>query len=168
MTPEEHIEMEKSIRERPLPLDSMMHKVLKTLKEERANEERANSARRDEVVYTTVTSRGKMKFRPSDIMDALKEQSSLEGVEITPPEEDLWGWSVINATDENGASRPLFLMRVLPGNNVPISYSNVERDDEKMRNIILRDVYKLTPIKIKWITFKMKVMNRINKIFKRK
>ena len=122
----------------------------------------------EEAVYTTITSRGKMKFRPSDIMNALDEQSKLEDVDLTPPEEDLWGWSVINATDEQGASRPLFLIRVIPGNNIPISYSKVAGDDKKIGEIILKDVYKLTPFKIKWIIFKKNMKAFFNKIFKRK
>ena len=133
-----------------------------------AEENRKASKQMDnEVVYKTKTSRGTVSFKSSDIIEALSEQSKLEVVEITPPEEDLWGWSVINATDEQGASRPLFLMRVIPGNNVPLSYSQIAGDDKKIGEIILKDVYKLTPFKIKWIMFKKNMVNKFNRIFKR-
>lgn len=106
--------------------------------------------------YTFITSHGKMKIKPCEILQALEEQSKAdESADIS--EEDLRGWAVINATDENGKSRPLLLMRVLPSPNHNIPNYVIAKDDNNMSNIIMRKVYKLTPLKIKWIKFSAKV-----------
>ncbi len=111
------------------------------------------------IKYEFKTSHGKMWVNPGDIISALVEQSNNECTDITPPDEDLQGWSIMNGTDENGVSRPLFLMRILPGPSVPIAYNYVAGDDYNMRNIILREIYKLTPFKI-WIKqLKRRMMN---------
>lgn len=120
----------------------------------------------NEVEYTFKTSHGGVRVKPSDIITALNELSSQpEPDNICPPEEDLQGWSIINAMDEEGKSRPLFLMRVLPNNNHP-PYGVFHNDDETMRSIILENVYKLTPAKIKWIKFKTKMRNIFEGMFK--
>jgi hypothetical protein len=119
----------------------------------------------DEVSYMFKTAHGKMIVKPSDIIEALKEQSEhADDIDLKPPEEDLQGWGIINATDENGNSRPLFLMRVLPNMYHP-SHDIFKEDDEIMCNLVMRNIYKLTPAKIKWLQFKMRFRRWIKNIF---
>jgi hypothetical protein len=109
-----------------------------------------------------------MYITSRDIVAALEEQANSKDDVITPPHEDLQGWGVIHATDENGCSRPLLLMRVLPAPTLSKSYSNVRDDDRAMEDIILTEVYKLTPRRIKWLQFKAKARNVFLRIFKQK
>jgi len=116
--------------------------------------------------YEFTTKDGVMYIKPSEIMMALREQVQNETSDpLTPPEEDLEGWGIINATDENGVSRPLLLMRMLPAANNPIPYYKVMDDDTAMSRILLSQVYKLTPLRIKWIRFISKI-KRIYEIIK--
>ena len=110
-----------------------------------------------EVSYKFTTEHGVMHVKPSDIIAALEEQATSEETEITAPEADLQGWGVIHATDEMGTSRPLLLMRVLPAPAFSRPYDEVRGDDRAMEEIILREVYKLTPRKIKWLQFKARM-----------
>lgn len=122
--------------------------------------------RKDNIKYEFKTSHGKMWVDPSDIMEALFEMSNCKETEtdITPPEEDLQGWGIVFATDELGQQRPLLLMRALPTPSCIRPYSTVKNDDNILREILLKDVYKLTKFKIWWKTFKIKIKN----LFKRK
>lgn len=121
----------------------------------------------DESTYTIKTNNGKMYIKPSDIMQALEEQANTTNEDITPPEEDLSGWGVVYATDENGKSRPAFLMRVLPAMSQPQAYYKVAQDDKNMQDIILRKIYNLTPSRIKWIRFKKYIKDSIKKLIKK-
>lgn len=114
--------------------------------------------------YLVTTANGVMRVKPSDIIEVLKEHAKEDYTEILPPEEDLRGWSIINATDEKGVSRPLFIIRSLPGYRGHSSYQEFERDDKTMSEIILHDVYKLTPFRIKWIMYKNKMRCLISTI----
>lgn len=119
-----------------------------------------------EIEYTFKTPRGTVRITPNDILVALKEQSEKECDDIQPPDEDLQGWEIIHATDEQGVSHPLFLMRKLPCGAHP-PHGLFKRDDDAMGDIILKKVYNLSESKIKWIRFKNKVCELINeKIFK--
>ena len=118
----------------------------------------------DGVRYTFNTTHGKMWVSPGDIMHALEEQSNLENEELLPPEEDLQGWALIHGTDELGATRPLLLMRMLPVGGPPKPYTEFRGDDIAMQDIILKGIYKLTPMKIRWLRFKKRIKN----IFRRK
>jgi hypothetical protein len=142
------------IEKRPLPLDPEIARIYHNIKRTKPN---------DEVAYKFKTSQGTMSIKPSDIMEALEEQAKLEEFDLQPPEEDLQGWSIMYACDEAGKSRPLLLMRILPGPSKSIPYYKVEKDDEKMGDIIMRHVYKLSPAKIKWIKFRMKMVYHFNK-----
>jgi hypothetical protein len=144
----------KAIAERPIPISSEIYEMHQRIKKAKLN---------DEVAYKFKTSQGTMSIKPSDIMEALEEQAKLDEVDFQPPEEDLQGWSIMYACDEAGNSRPLLLMRILPGPSKSIPYYKMEKDDEKMGDIIMRHVYKLSPAKIKWIRFRMKMVYHFNK-----
>lgn len=115
--------------------------------------------------YSIHTIHGQMKIKSSDIINALKSCAA-EDVEDDIIDEDLKGWEIVYASDEFGKSRPLFLMRVLPSANYPVSHNNSTVDDSIMADLILKDVYKLTPFKIKTIKIKYKIMKWLKKIFK--
>jgi hypothetical protein len=121
-----------------------------------------------EIEYVFNTKNGKVRVNPSDILRALKalSESSVNEAEILPPEEDLTGWDIINATDEEGKSHPFFLMRTLP-TSPNFNYSRYKSDDDNMVNRLLQDIYKVTPIKIKWIKFKSWVRSMINRYYRR-
>ena len=119
-----------------------------------------------EVSYEFKTTSGVVNITPDDIVTALKEQAEQSDHETHTCEEDLQGWSIINATDEEGKSRPLFLIRTIPGQNYP-SYSKFQSDDEKMQALIYRNIYRLTPIKIFWIRLKLKTRNYMKRLFNR-
>jgi len=121
----------------------------------------------DEVEYKFKTEKGIMRVKPSDILKALEENSNRDNSELLPPEEDLQGWDIISATDESGKSHPLFLMRSIPSSISCFNYSKFRGDDDDMAEIILTDVYKLTPIRVKWIQIKNKIRKFINRLFKR-
>lgn len=120
----------------------------------------------DEVVYQFVTEHGIMRISPSEILKVLKEMSNQKYTEVLPPEEDLQGWEIINATDEDGKSHPLFLMRALPA-CTNFNYTKYIKDDSVMADLILREVYKVTPSKIKWIKFKLWISGFIQKLYRR-
>ncbi|MFA5754441.1 MAG: hypothetical protein WC905_03770 [Patescibacteria group bacterium] len=119
-----------------------------------------------EVVYKFKTTSGVVNVTPDDIIAALKEQSEQSDYENYIHEEDLQGWSIINATDEEGKSRPLFLIRTLPNQNYP-PYSKFHFDDENMRALIYKNIYRLTPVKIFWIRLKLKMRNYLKKLLNR-
>ena len=119
-----------------------------------------------EVVYEFKTTSGVVNITPDDIIAALKEQSEQSDYENHIHEEDLQGWSIINATDEEGKSRPLFLIRTLPNQNHP-PYSKFHFDDENMRALIYKNIYRLTPVKIFWIRLKLKMRNYLKKLLNR-
>jgi hypothetical protein len=115
--------------------------------------EKVNTQINDEVEYKFRTERGIMRISPSEIMKILAEVSERNNSEIVPPEEDLQGWDIINATDEDGKSHPFFLMRTLPF-ATSFNYKKFKKDDDNIVDLLLRDVYKVTPSRIKWIKFK--------------
>jgi len=103
---------------------------------------------------------------PAEILSALYEQA--ENEDEHPDEvlkEDLCGWSLIHATDEQGKSRPFCIMRSLPG-HYQGKYCDVRGDDENMASIIIEDVYKLTKRRIKWMRAKKKWTHILRRFFK--
>ena len=125
-----------------------------------------NTMKQHEVVYEFKTTSGVVNITPDDIITALKEQAEQSDYENHTWEEDLQGWSIINATDEEGKSRPLFLIRTIPIQNYP-SYSKFQLDDENMRALIYKNIYRLTPVKIFWIRLKLKTRNYMKRLFNR-
>jgi hypothetical protein len=110
----------------------------------------------DQIVYTFNSVHGKVIVEAADITKALEEQSAKE-YDAMDHTEDLMGWSLIHATDENGKSRPFCIMRTLPGNNVPLPYNKVALDDKAMGELIMSEIYKLTKRKLWWLRFKHKI-----------
>lgn len=120
----------------------------------------------EEVEYKFSTAHGIMRVKPSNIIDALKEQAEQEEIDIQPPEEDLKGWGIIYATDEEGKQRPLLLMRALPNQYHP-PYRTFSSDDMNMIDLVRKEVYKLTPSKIKWIKYKLRIKAFFKALIKR-
>ena len=118
----------------------------------------------NEIVYEFKTDKGTMRVKPSDIIQAMEEQSKVDPSDICPPDEDLQGWSLVYAKDEAGASRPLLLMRYLPGQTHPLPYSKVENDDRIMEELVMKKIYKLSYLKIKWLRFKKQIKTKYSKV----
>ncbi len=122
------------------------------------------------VEYKFSTDDGFLSVGPEDIVDALKDLSEHQerrGEYSRSNNPDEFGWSVIHGKDQNGKMRPLFLMRSLPS-CVPMPCGQYAQDDEKMAELVVKKVYHLNIIKIKWIRFKLWVSQRLADILPKK
>ena len=116
------------------------------------------------VEYTFTTDDGFLSVGPEDIVDALKELSEQnnEPCSFNP---DLQGWSVIHGKDQNGKVRPLFLMRAMPiAGACTRPTGSYAEDNEKIYDIAMKQVYHLTPLRIKWISFKNWISHHLTTI----
>ena len=119
------------------------------------------------VEYKFNTDDGFLSVGPEDIVEALKELSehNNEAIGTNTDIMDLQGWSVIHGKDQNGKVRPLFLMRAMPiAGACARPTGSYAEDNEKIYDIAMKQVYHLTPLRIKWISFKNWISHHLTTI----
>lgn len=111
----------------------------------------------DEFIELNSTEYGKVLINKNDLAEALNPLQD----DVEPPEENIDGWALvwIRVSEKEKYRQIPILMRNMtnseaiivrpPADEVARHASQVKEDDEEIQNIVLREVYKLTPFRIR-------------------